>query len=417
MHEVKNRVLYRNFIDDVNDQLSKMGIVTWNDDIDIILRALEISNDQFSKEFYIYYFELIILSKAKSKKRYFNEKTFYLVDDNIDFNKVKTNAKKVSIFLNKSIQPVLEESNFLNQLSINYSTYSQNEMNLLQRLVEDLSQYLYHPLGRYEKKRKGVTTYAFQILKSNRAPMHYSKIAERVKKQSKHEYSNQAVANAMLASPLFHSIGNGNYALSSWGMEKYNRTRHDNKLSVKSLVREYIKKNGSSKYEDISNFVKAKRKASDHTVHQALSDLGCRQDPHKNYHWNNKKRISLEQRIYRCLLEIGPSTIDEIIQFTQKYRKYPKSSYYLRLHLMGCVRDEVGKYHLNSYKPKARNGSKTIKKELESYLRQNGAVSLNQIYRDLSIQRKVSKNTIKSYLGNMGLKQDDQGKYFLHSFK
>lgn len=245
--------------------------------------------------------------------------------------------------------------------------------------------------------------------------MHFNEVTDKINSSFMHEYSSRVVSSGMLASPLFHSIGGGYYALSSWGMEKYSRTRHDDSLSVKTLVEEYIKENGSSRFEDISSYIKTKRKASDYTIHQALSDLGCRQDSKKRYHWNNKKSISLEQRIYNYLRENGPSKIDEIILFTEKYRKYSKPSYYLRLNMMGCRRDEDGRYHLGTYTTEGKNNRSTIKNHLEEYLRQSGPVDLNQIYEHLSKQGNVSKDTIKSYLGKMGLKQDENRKYFLHS--
>jgi len=239
--------------------------------------------------------------------------------------------------------------------------------------------------------------------------MHFTELAKEINKISNKKRTINTIKNAFGKSNLIHSVGRGKYALNEWKMKKNIRTRYDNNLSVKNLVENYIKNNGRSENKKIIDYVKSKRNASINTINQAICDIN------KKYGYS-KKNNKLSTSIIDYININGPSTVEDIFKnLINKKLTIKKESIYSYLYNSKYVSKKNNYWFLSNYyfeKIKDKN-STTIREKLVNYLRKNKPATLDEIVSDISKDTKTTRNTIKSYLSEMGIKADNNKKYSL----
>lgn len=108
---------------------------------------------------------------------------------------------------------------------------------------------------------KNIRDKIYVILEENKEPIHFSKIAEAIKKSDfkRKNVTTQAIHNELIKDPRFVLIGRGIYALDSWGYKKG---------TVSDIITDVLKKAGDAglSREEIVKQVLKERKVKETTV-------------------------------------------------------------------------------------------------------------------------------------------------------
>lgn len=107
---------------------------------------------------------------------------------------------------------------------------------------------------------KNIRDKIFVILETKKEPMHFSKIAEEIRKSdfSRKDVTTQAIHNELIKDKRFVLIGRGIYALDSWGFKQG---------TVADIITSVLKEAGEPLYRDeIVKRVLEKRKVKETTV-------------------------------------------------------------------------------------------------------------------------------------------------------
>jgi hypothetical protein len=410
-----NKKEYQLFKKCIIDNGNNIGLIRIPRDISILMKNINIDEGYFSRNFFIYLLTNIIYQKKDNLITNIriknNEFKYILFNKDFDNNKtmrVINEANKIIKMLNITS---IREDELLRSIGYNLEDLNDNERKAIREILSTISKFKYSQIGIYQKKHIGSSWHAYKILDIKKRPMHKKELAELVKASiGDSNRSEYTIYNSLINNPEIHSIGKGVYALTKWGMKKYVRTRHEGSLSVKNLVKECIENNTNPTKIEIVQYVQSKRDASIHTINQVISDIG--------YKLN---KINISHLIVKCLRENGASNINEIFDYVIQTK--PNTSIggiYQAISKLKLIKDSNNIYSfnnvgINSEVRQNKLNVPTIRIKLEEYLRKYNNASLEDILDYLSnyYKKNVSVFTIKSYLSDIGVRQNSKGKYSL----
>lgn len=399
---------YKLFNNNLDQMLKELRVLSWPDELEFLNKKNLFDTDKLSKKFFRYFFEKEFYKNINIHFLKIKHNTFFIYNNSFDKKKTIKIINKILKYLNKSKKVEIQE-NVLFETVFPNNSLNQEEILILRKIISKLSNYRYSSNNKFKKKNLNIEDYACKILNINQKPMHFTELAKEINKISNKKRTINTIKNAFTAANSIHSVGKGKYALKEWKMKESIRIRYDNNLSVKNLVENYIKNYGKSENIKIINYVKGKRHASTHTINQAICDIN------KKYGYS-KKNNKLSTSIIEYIDINGPSTVEDIFRnLKEKRTTLKKVSLYSYLYNSKFVSKKDNHWFLTNYYFDRFNhkDSTTIREKLANYLRNNNPATLDEIVNDLSKNTKTTRNTIRSYLSEMGIKADNNQKYSL----
>ncbi len=232
----------------------------------------------------------ILNELAKTEKQH-NYLLFLLaVSDNFKYNKEdkdfiqfwyldEVRAKAVKDALGK-LYAKLEKNAVLSEKEITEmfaSMLSQNgvdidgkkEEGVIKRWLSTHKKLTKNPLGEWGRvdsramRVKGLRDYAYLTLKAHGSPLHYTEVAQNIKKRFGKDAHPATTHNELIKDDRFVLVGRGIYALKEWGYTPG---------MVKDVIKDVISKHGPLTKNEIVEKVKRERHVKDSTIKVNLQD-------------------------------------------------------------------------------------------------------------------------------------------------
>ncbi len=378
--------------------VNQLGFIQWPNDLPLLINELNVNNKLLNIKFYEYltFREINKISGLNEYK--YKDLSYFFYND--DFNRIQINniLKNCINRLKKYEYPIINENDLYDKSLLNTK-----EVKLIRDIISKLSDFIFFD-NQYKIKEMKPYQFAYLILEEHNNPMHYEILFNKIKERT-NVGSILTFKNSLLNDKHIITQGNGMYALNKWGLKRYKRNVHYGKNTVKNLIREYIAINLNASNDQIKQYVLSKRNAADTTITQGISDVNQKLNRHS-------KKISIPDLIIEFFSNHKEANFKQIYTYIEKRKHNVKKGQVYTAIYNYCKKNDEGNYYLYKNKKK-RVKNNSIKEKLILCLKENTPLTLDEIFVILSKNNKVSKNTIRSYISSLEIKQDENGKYSL----
>jgi hypothetical protein len=406
----ENRTDFNFVIDRLRHSVIKAKALRWPTDFITLLYQEKFPLSELSPYFFQFLIEKTVVGK-NGVELINNENHKYLIAIMFKNKKHLINAVvDMELFLRDQLKPTVDKTDIETKLNKNLKGINPEDFFTIHKLISMLAGYDYEN-GVYIKKTFTLIDHIYNVLKEENKPLHFKEIAKRVEYLTDKNYSVYSIANASQFSDLFHTLGDGRFALKEWGYKKYQRERHDGNLSIKNLLRKFLYENEPADYITIKEHILSFRHASDYSIRQSISDLGYHVGADGKY-YKEGKRLSVSGMVWKYVYEMGPVTFDQIeLYINSKIPGISKKRLASAIINANCIKENDMYTAPNSPNP-IRKKPSIIRDLVIKNLREEQGYSLKELYQIISTQHPTSMNTIKSYLSQLKIRQID-GKYYL----